>query len=304
MINEERKERYYQYKLSTSVTNTFPIETNIKRAAHYENVYKKDLCDFNANEITEMYKLMAFSSVSSLIVMNNTLKNYTDWCIQENFVRINQNIYDTISSDVLSTLVNKALVEYKILTREELFVLLNKMENARDKFIILSFFEYGISKSNFEDTVKARLSDIDEVNHKIKLYSGRTVDISDELIQYAKESVATEAKRLPYEKVKWVDDGTIIKRSSKTTDKPRNLGRTIYNNYVKIMNMLDCPYIRANDIASSGTVHMVNQLAKLHNCKSIDILNNKSFRAQVEHQYNIRHISPTAFMQKYGDYLI
>ena len=54
MLNEDRKKRFYEYKLNTTVTNITPIVTRLKRAAKFENVYKKDLCDFTLIEIMEM----------------------------------------------------------------------------------------------------------------------------------------------------------------------------------------------------------------------------------------------------------
>ena len=36
MLNEDRKKRFYEYKLNTTVTNITPIVTRLKRAAKFE----------------------------------------------------------------------------------------------------------------------------------------------------------------------------------------------------------------------------------------------------------------------------
>ena len=76
MLNEDRKKRFYEYKLNTTVTNITPIVTRLKRAAKFENVYKKDLCDFTLIEIMEMYKLLNYTAIEAIVVMNNTLIHY------------------------------------------------------------------------------------------------------------------------------------------------------------------------------------------------------------------------------------
>ena len=52
MYNEDRKQRFYEFKLKT-VASVTPLVPRFKRVAPFEHMYQKDLCDFNLNEITE-----------------------------------------------------------------------------------------------------------------------------------------------------------------------------------------------------------------------------------------------------------
>ena len=189
MYNEDRKQRFYEFKLKT-VASVTPLVPRFKRVAPFEHMYQKDLCDFNLNEITEMYKLFKFTTLESIIVVNNTLTQYTDWCVNENLVLNGQNIYATITPDMLAALLNKTLLNHQIVSRDTILTWIEALKNPRDRFMILSIFEYGKSK-DFEDTIRAKLDDIDVENHTMKLYSGRVVNVSEALILTAQKSNMT-----------------------------------------------------------------------------------------------------------------
>lgn len=301
MYNEDRKQRFYQYKLNT-VQNLMPIEVKIKRAAQFENIYKKDLCDFTFDEISEMYKLMSFKSIEALNVMNSVLNQYTNWCLSEHLVQNGQNIYDTFSSSSLTNLLNKRVIENQIVSRDELLEWTKRFRNPRDQFVFLSLFEFGKSK-NFENIIYARLEDIDESNKTIKLYSNNhIVKISDQLIAYAKASNVVEEVTFPYKKIKLVDDGTIIKRSDRTVDTPYNLGRAVYNNIVKLLKEMGAS-TTADKIAASGQIHMINEEAARRGISGEKLLSDNSFLKALSYQYSIKFIRSN-FMKKYGDYLV
>ena len=45
MYNEDRKQRFYEFKLKT-VASVTPLVPRFKRVAPFEHMYQKDLCDF------------------------------------------------------------------------------------------------------------------------------------------------------------------------------------------------------------------------------------------------------------------
>lgn len=302
MYNEDRKERFYQYKLDTSVKNIKPIQINIKRASKFEHIYKKDLCDFNINEITEMYKLLGFASIEGIVVMNNTLSHYANWCLNENLIKNGQNVYETMSSDVLSKLLNKALINHQIVSRETILTWAESFANPRDRFILLSFFEYGKSKLNFEDTVNARFRDIDEENHKMKLYSGRVVNVSDALIQFARISNNTFDVQLPYNRIKLVEDGTIIKRSNRTVENPLRLGRNVYNSLMRALSHIGVERMSIDKISTSGQIHMINSIANEKGISGREVVYDDYYKKEIENQFDVI-IQPAYFMKKYSDYV-
>ena len=303
MINEDRKERFYRFKLETTVNNIDPIKVQMKRVAKFENIYKKDLCDFSIEEVTEMYKLLNYTSYESLFVVNNTLVSYTNWCISENLVINGQNVYQMLTGEMLVQLLNKTLVEHQIVSRDTVLTWAESLTNPRDRFIMLSIFEYGKSQSNFQDTIYAKMGDIDESTHKMKLYSGRIVDVSDALIQFAKNSNATLNVNPPYgANFHLEENGTIIKKSKTRANNPVNLGRDVYNCLMKAFKFLGVEYMSANNLHVSGQLHMVKELAKKYNITGEMVIQTVEYRSKVEYQYNCK-ITPVAFLRKYGSYI-
>lgn len=303
MYNEDRKQRFYEFKLKT-VASVTPLVPRFKRVAPFEHMYQKDLCDFNLNEITEMYKLFKFTTLESIIVVNNTLTQYTDWCVNENLVLNGQNIYATITPDMLAALLNKTLLNHQIVSRDTILTWIEALKNPRDRFMILSIFEYGKSK-DFEDTIRAKLDDIDVENHTMKLYSGRVVNVSEALILTAQKSNMTMELTYPYgTKSKLMDDGTIIKRSHIVKDDPHCLGRQMYNSLAAALKSIDVSYMTAEKINISGQIHMTNELIRKYNSNKNKILYDVETRSMIEHQYGIKINRPSYFLKKYGNYLI
>lgn len=303
MINEDRKERYYEFKLKTTVNNIAPIQAQMKRVSQFENTYGKDLCDFNIEEILEMYKLLSYTSFDALLVVNSTLVQYTDWCMSENLVINGQNNYRMLTSNMIMQLLNKTLVAHQIVTRDTVLNWIKELTNPRDKFIVLSIFEFGKSKCNFEDTVYARIEDIDTFSHKMKLHSGRIVDVSDELIQIAKESAITLNVMPPYtNKYKLEETGTIIKKPKKRENTPAGLGRDVYSCLKKALDSIDVKCISANSIHLSGEIHMIKRLAKKYEISCEEVLKKREYYSEVEYQYG-SSIRPSLFLKKYGNYL-
>lgn len=304
MLNEDRKKRFYEYKLNTTVTNITPIVTRLKRAAKFENVYKKDLCDFTLIEIMEMYKLLNYTAIEAIVVMNNTLIHYTDWCLSENLVANGQNLYQTLTSDVLMSLLNRAVIDHQIVSRDTVLSWTEQMKNPRDRFIVLSIFEFGKSKKDFENIIYAKLEDINEDTHEMKLHSGRIVHVSEELISCAKLSNIILELTTPYGRnAKLEDNGTIINKPGRAVDTPHNLGRCVYNALTSITKELNIGYMTAERINASGQVYMTNELARKHGVSGKDVLYNETLRREINNQYGIS-IKPAFFMKKYGDYLI
>lgn len=303
MLNEERKERFYEYKLNTAVTNIDPIKARIKRASKFEHIYKKDLCDFNINEITEMYKLLNYTDFNAILVMNNTLDQYTNWCLNQNLIINGQNAYQILSRETLAELLNKTLVDHQIVSRDTVLTWVESLLNPRDQYIILSVFEYGKSKINFQDTINARLEDIDEKTHRMRLYSNRFVNVSEALIQIAKRSNVTLDLMPPYGRNAHLEeDGTIIKKPGRAIDRPSSLGRAVYKSFVKALESIDVGYITINKLHISGQIHMIKELAQQYNLSSEEIIKNPMYRSEIENQYDST-ITPTVFLKKYGNYL-
>ena len=188
MYNEEIKRRYITAKEQEVVLPNNYLVIQFNRAEEMETELGKDISNFTTYEIIEYYKMGNFDSLDSLRVLNSQLSMYTQWCLQENLVKDNQNHFLEMTADILSGCVNKAMLDRKIISRETVLKWVNELPNPRDQFIMLSLFEYGKSK-NFTDITNAKITDI--VDNTLTLNDGRTVHISDQLKSIAEDSYET-----------------------------------------------------------------------------------------------------------------
>ena len=176
--NEELKKRYIKEKEKILSVSSNYIDVQFRKSSEMEYELNKDISNWTTYEIIEYYKILNMTSYESLLCVNSTLSQYTQFCLENSLVKDNQNHYLEMTKDLLADCINKAILEKKIVERETVLRWVEELPNPRDQFILLSLFEYGKSK-DFKDIVYARPQDIQ--GNKLKL-SNRTVNISDKLI--------------------------------------------------------------------------------------------------------------------------
>lgn len=298
MYNQERKQRYIKYKTSkTSVNN---LNSIFNAAEHFEVQSNKDLCDFTTDEIRRMYKLSNINSIDVLINRNSVYKNYTSWAQTEGLVIDNQNHYSEFDINMLDLYLNKNALKQTIVDRETIFSWAERIVNPRDAFVLVCIFEFG-KGDYFNDIVLARMKDIDLEEKTMKLTSGRTVKISDQLIYFAKKSnaadsiISANSERILY------DDGSIMKRYGKAKDTvdPYYLGRAAYAALKRALEFFGVK-ISATNIMYSGIIDMIKRESEKLSISGEEYL--KKYYSDIEYQYDVK-IKPTIFMKKYGDYI-
>ena len=273
MYNQERKERYIAYVKNDLGTVMSPkyLETKFNNTAPYELSYGKDLCDFTAYEITEMYNRIGMRSLNTYIVLNSLLALYTDWCMKEGLVKDQINHYRTeINADVLAGCINKGLVKKQILSRKDVLSYCEDLENPVDQFTLLAIFE-GIMGESFQDIVNLKMSDISRENgmYIAHVISGKDLPMSSQLHSYADLSNETfeyhpmqiEGKR--HKLVNLVENGRIIKGNSLQRLEGKEIDvKRLYQRMKKVFAFLDLPYMRLNMLYISGQIHHINERAK------------------------------------------
>lgn len=272
MYNQERKERYINYvknDLGTKMSVGY-LETKFKNTETYETEYGKDLCDFTAYEIVDMYNRLGLRSLDTYIVMNSLLSLYTDWCLRENLVKDHINHYRAeINADVLNGCVNKGLIYQQILTREEVLGYCEELENPCDQFTILAIFE-GISGFQYGDLLNLKMSDIrfEDGKYIAHLQSDRDIVVSSQLHSYASLSnEALEVDSFPKEGVKprilkLVENGRILKKNTlQKIDDEEHYAKSLYVRLKKIFSYLGMPYMRGNLLYESGRIAHIKEEA-------------------------------------------
>lgn len=306
MYNEEIKNRYIIEKENEVVLPNNYLVLQFNYIEEMEKELNKDVSNFTSYEIIEYYKICNFYSLESLQVLNSQFKMYTQWCIQENLVKDNQNHFLEVTKEILSSCINKAVLDRKIVSRETVLKWVNELPNPKDQFIMLSLFEYGKSK-NFIDIVNVKIYDID--GNKLKLQDGRIVEISDKLRTIAEHSYSEDIYySISGKGVKKMPLITYENRIVKDYPNARNdvsefqFGRKIYNSITRSLDYVGVlDWCSANSLSESGKLHMIKEKAKELGKTPMQYLYSDNLR-EVENQFGC-NIVKSVFSVKYKEYL-
>lgn len=307
MFNEEIKKRFISEKEKVLSVSTKYIKIRFDVAAEKEMELGKDLCNWSVYDILDYYKVLNLSSYDSLICLNSIFSQYTHFCINNGLVNDSQNHYDEINLQLLSTCLNKAMIEKKIVSKVEIYKWINELPNPSDQFVLLFLFEVGKS-TDFLDIFYAKMTDIDVYNNTIKLKSGRTVKVSNKLINIARDC-DIEKKYYPISGnankiMPLLDLGYIIKHypntNLDTSDYQR--GRGIYRRANRIFNFLGSPWLNPNAIVESGKLNMIVDKAKEYDMTPMEYLYSDNI-TEVENQYGVK-ILQKMYSRKYSEYLL
>ena len=303
-----------------------PFELLFTKSKNYEEKWDKDIYDFNDEETLEYLKSLKITTKASGINRISLLKKYVTY--SSNVTSNNVNGFHDIKN--VSDLASKIVLTYTTLyfTREDLleFINDNKME-SKEAFVMLAMFE-GFQGKSWREIRNAQLNDITEENGKyyIDLYDdedhsekSRTIEISKELYEYAKEnnSIKTEPYIVP-------KTGELSERDLADTDYIlRGMGRELeYNVAVPVHYIHRLFYdmqkkysedrLKPKDIRNSGIGECLSNLAETgaletdKNGKYIITMNDLDSRFEMGHTtlklYRI--IDNLSFKRKFGDYKI
>lgn len=303
--NEELKKRYLEEKDKLVLTSNY-IDVQFRKSSEMEYELDKDISNWTIYEITEYYKLLSITSYESLICMNSIFSLYTQFCLENNLVKDNQNHFLECTNEVLLTCLNKAILDKKIVSREAVLKWIDELPNPKDQFILLSLFEYGKSK-DFKDIVYAKFENLDVSDKKIKLFE-REAKISNKMIEIIYDCVSENqyysisgrgSKIMPL-----IDYGFIVKsypnQNINLSDFQK--GRNIYIACQRIFDYLGIgDYMSPNSIVESGKLHMIKERAKQLNISPIEYLYSDYIK-EVETQFNC-NITRSVYEKKYSEYL-
>ena len=335
MFNEELKRRYIEEKNENVTVPSNYLERQFTKVEKVEEELGKDVHDFTVYEIIEYYKTMNIVSLESLAVLNSHFSMYTQWCLQENIVKDNQNHFLEIDLEQLKGCLNTAILEKKIVDRKQVIDWCEQLPNPKDQVIMLGLFE-GIKGGNFSEFVNLKPSNVSESSDIIlltdtleKKYKNTNLDkdnekqmyeyeviketyreitVSKQLIKYIKNSIEEttyySCKDLCVKTMPLIDKGCVIKYYPNTTDDTSYFqkGRIIYNCISRSLKYVGAlQYMSANSLAESGKINMIKERSKELGMTARDYIYS-NYIEEVEHQYGCKIVKST-FWLKYADYL-
>lgn len=310
MYNEDIKLEFIDYNDKNNLTmeNGF-LPRLFNQVSYYEEKLNKDCCNFTITEIIAYYKSLYSISLEYLMNVNSQFRKYADWYQKEKTDLIdNQNHYQEIDKDLLMTCVNTKLNKMRMVTRKDLLKKISLLRNPSDKFIILGLFE-GIGGDNFKE-----FFDITENSfgkNSITLNTGRTIPISQKLIDIGKESIeeytyeiATKHSEAGYQVRNFNEnDKTVIKIPVRKTfvgddNDPQLQHQRIYSRVIRMKKLYGEEVFTPSTLIQSGLIEKVREVMKNKNLSINKALKDK----EVTDIFN-KTISASRFVLKYGDYI-
>lgn len=307
MYNEERKKRYIKIKEDAVTLPYRSLELLFEKTEPFEEKNGRDVCEWTTQEIMEYYKYRDAYSLSSLVVCNSNLTQYTNWCLTETLVPDGQNHYQEIRPDMLESCVNKEFLSKLIISREDIIRIIDELSNYTDRYMMLAFFE-GICGIRYSEMVNAIIDDID--GDMISLCSGRVIPISDKLKEIAGFAAAEESYQTygPSGKcIKYSDlnpSGAIFKvvKKNRPIADDSSMVQIVCRRFVKAVDYLGLPKrMTIKNMILSGKINFIKEIMEREG-KSIEevIIDN---RDEINARYNIDQIKSSAvFLRKYRQY--
>ena len=307
MYNEERKRHYIKIKEDAVTLPYRSLELLFEKTEPFEEKNGRDVCEWTTQEIMEYYKYRDAYSLSSLVVCNSNLTQYTNWCLTETLVPDGQNHYQEIRPDMLESCVNKEFLSKLIISREDIVRIIDELSNYTDRYMMLAFFE-GICGIRYSEMVNAIIDDID--GDVISLCSGRVIPISDKLKEIAEFAAAEESYQTygPSGKcIKYSDlnpSGAIFKvvKKNRPIADDSSMVQIVCRRFVKALDYLGLPKrMTIKNMILSGKINFIKEIMNREG-KSIEevIIDN---RDEINARYNIDQIKSSAvFLRKYRQY--
>ena len=304
IYNHERKDWYIE-SVSDHVGTARNIENMFAKAKNYEELYGKDLCNWNIKEIIRFMKTLGTTSRSLIFNYISVYKKYTDFCIYHKMVDDNINHYEEITHEMIDNATNKAKLRQEIITREELLKGIEKLNDSSDKFLLLAIFE-GVMGTSFSELRNVHTTDIE--GNKLKLCTGREIEISNALKRIAYEA-AEETTRTSYGTVDTeyvlqlnLEDPTLILKPRKGRDK---IGNTAFNVRIKkILDFIGYEQMSGRKVLFSGAMKFIDQEAKKYDITAEQFLQNRELQDDLKNQYSeFDMANRRAFLNRFEEYL-
>jgi len=184
--NHERKQWYIdwckenKYEESTLVL----LERIFASTALVEKAFKKDVAEFNNNEVVDLFKSYNSKSPLRLKTWAYYLRNYYQWCYDKNIVTNIINPYDERTIDIIiKNIIPEEVYKDKFFGKEQLkYWVENKILDDINKFIAVGYF-YGLSN---DELINLKITDFNNEDKTVKLITGRIIKVDDFFIKYMK----------------------------------------------------------------------------------------------------------------------
>ena len=289
MYNKEIKAEFLSYYTGASKITYGRI---FLKSAATEEMFGKDLYEFNLEEIKLVLMDLTPMSYASSQTHGSIISNYISWAIEKGLRSNNINPLQTVDPDWYKIFVPK---RKRYITEAELVYIETICVNAQDYVIPRLIFE-GVGGEGWNELRNLKKGDIDFENNELTLFDGknkRSLKVSNSCIKAIEEAIAQE----DYEKknglmstdyarlrrdLKLVDNEYVLRNSlTRTKDPTMPIDNyTIFRRIRLIRDVVGHPFIKAKSIQISGMLDLAKKmqsengkLKKEHYIEIADIFN-------------------------------
>lgn len=263
----------YNKDIKEEFLSQFPEKTaEIYRYAFYksfetEEVLEKDLYDFTADEIKDVFETGNHSTINGLKLRYNIFDQYIDWAAKYRSSNINP--IKTITTEELESYLDKDKKLY--FSETEIREIINKLVNAQDAVIIQLLFE-GVGGHALSELSNLHYYDVnwntgvlqlkDEKNGKRELTVSneclRLIRSAYQETEYKKANGDTNARN-PVAEI--IPSDYILKNIKGRTKNVHGVDKhTFYRRLSTVGEIFNYPYFTAKNIQKSGMIKMAKDL--------------------------------------------
>lgn len=272
--NKEEKDSnphyYYNYEFKMKYLDEYTdytedtkrvVRSYFRSVAESEELFGKDVKDFNSSEIEKMLKSLKLTTVRSLHNIVNYLIQYIDYCVKKGYATGANLFHDYTSQDVLKNYIADEKIHFE---RKEIMDIAMGARNAQDGAIIALLFEGLSHKDNFKEITELKVSDVDldnntvyvsSRNEKIKISQETAILLKNAINHKTYYSIKGDTMRT-YE----LESTSYVFRSLRYVgDKPLSF-RVINQRILRIAKENGYSKLNATNVSLSGQVYMAHKL--------------------------------------------
>jgi integrase len=263
--NKEIKEQFI--KQYTENEGSIKVITSLfNQIGKIEERYEKDLVNF-ASDIRDVYLMLISRTNASIESKHSIIKSYCDWAIKNGYSKTNINPTIFIDRKDLLGFVSVTAQKFQyIMSRDDLYEILDNIYNARDKAVVALLFEGIRGRANkedsFEEILNLKRTNFDLDNNVVECIrnDGQTrpvkvdprtmkyvIDAFDATEYYQGNGEHTRGARTP------LLESDYLLRSIKTENAPDKPLRSMVTNIFRVIKLYtDMPFINAEKVFQSG----------------------------------------------------
>lgn len=200
MFNQQLKNRFLaQYNEDSAKV----YRNSLMKIDEIETQYNKDIFNFTYEELDEALQGITSKTQNGMFRIVSAIRQYMEWANQEGFVKSKMVYSKLLTVSKLNDFIWDDGFLKTLITRDELFLFCDKIENAIDKAIIVLAFE-GIDGMGHYEMRSLKKTDVDfdsgiinittfnKTNRTVVLKDKRSLDVLQEAIN--QKAIRTNGK--------------------------------------------------------------------------------------------------------------